>query len=81
MSYKTTYRADGRLDKLDYLFSIGYDDQGLYRDGKGRTIGVDNTQGDLMDSRSYDVLGKLGYWIDDNQRLQFTVNRYKIKSS
>ncbi|MDP3841319.1 MAG: TonB-dependent receptor [Oxalobacteraceae bacterium] len=80
MSYKTTYRADGRLDKLDYLFSIGYDDQGLYRDGKGRTIGVDNTQGDLMDSRSYDVLGKLGYWIDDNQRLQFTVNRYKIKS-
>lgn len=80
MSYKTTYRADGRLDKLDYLFSVGYDDQGLYRDGKGRTIGVDNTQGDLMDSRSYDVLGKLGYWIDDNQRLQFTVNRYKIKS-
>jgi iron complex outermembrane receptor protein len=80
MSYKTTYRVDGRKDKLDYLFSIGYDSQGLYRDGGGRAIGADTTQGDLMDSRSYDVLGKLGYWIDDNQRVQFTVNRYKIKS-
>jgi iron complex outermembrane receptor protein len=80
MSYKTTYRVDGRKDKLDYLFSIGYDNQGLYRDGGGRAIGADTTQGDLMDSRSYDVLGKLGYWIDDNQRVQFTVNRYKIKS-
>ena len=80
LSYKTTYRADGRLDKLDYLFSVGYEDQGLYLDGKGRPIGVDVTQGDLMDSRSYDVLGKLGYWLDDTQRLQFTINRYKIKS-
>lgn len=80
LSYKTTYRADGRLDKLDYLFSVGYEDQGLHLDGKGRAIGVDVTQGDLMDSRSYDVLGKLGYWLDDTQRLQFSVNRYKIKS-
>lgn len=80
LSYKTTYRADGRLDKLDYLFSVGYEDQGLYRDGKGRAIGVDVTQGDLQDSRSYDVLGKLGYWLDDTQRLQFSINRYKIKS-
>ena len=80
MSYKTTYRVDGRKDKLDYLFSIGYDDQGLYRDGGGRTIGADTTQGDLMDSRSYDILGKLGYRIDDNQRLQLAVNRYQIKS-
>jgi iron complex outermembrane receptor protein len=80
LNYKTTYRANGRLDKLDYLFSIGYEDQGLHLDGKGRTIGVDITQGDLMDSRSYDVLGKLGYWLDESQRLQFAVNRYKIKS-
>lgn len=80
LSYKTTYRVDGRSDKLDYLFSVGYDDQGLYRDGRGRAIGADVTQGDLMDSRTYDVLAKVGYWFDDNQRLQFSLNRYKIKS-
>jgi len=80
LSYKTTYRIDGRLDKLDYLFSVGYDSQGLYRDGRGRSIGADVTQGDLMNSRTYDVLAKLGYWFDDNQRLQFSLNRYRIKS-
>ena len=80
LNYKTTYRVDGRLDKLDYLFSVGYEDQGLHLDGKGRSIGVDVTQGDLMDSRSYDVLAKIGYRPDDQQKLQFSVNRYRIKS-
>lgn len=79
-SYKTAYRLDGRDDKFEYLFALSYEDQGLYVDGKGRPIGTDNTQGDLMDSRTYDVLAKLGYWIDDDQRLQLSVNRYKIKS-
>ncbi|MDA8446926.1 TonB-dependent receptor domain-containing protein [Paracidovorax valerianellae] len=80
MGYKTTYRASGRQDRLDYLFAIAAEDQGLYRDAKGRSIGADNTQGDLMDSRSYDLLGKIGYWLDDNQRVQFSLNRYRIKS-
>lgn len=80
LSYKTTYRIDGRLDKLDYLFSVGYDSQGLYRDGRGRSIGADVTQGDLMNSNTYDVLAKVGYWFTDDQRLQFSLNRYRIKS-
>ncbi|MGK5009507.1 TonB-dependent receptor [Janthinobacterium sp. MDB2-8] len=80
MNYKTSYRLDGRTDKLEYLLAASYEDQGMYLDGKGRPIGSDNTQGDLMDSRTYDVLAKLGYVIDDNQRLQLSINRYKIKS-
>lgn len=80
LSTKMAYSANGRQEKLDYLFSIAAEDQGLWRDAQGRGIGADNTQGDLMDARSYDVLGKLGYWLDDNQRLQLSVNRYRIKS-
>lgn len=78
MSYKTTYGVDGNSGNLDYLFSLSYEDQGLFLDGRGDPVGVDNTQGDLMDSRSYDVLGKLGYWFDENQRLQLSINRYRI---
>ncbi|KML66624.1 TonB-dependent receptor [Pectobacterium peruviense] len=78
-SYKTTYRVDGREDYLDYLFSIGYENQGLYLDGNNRPVGVDNTQGDTMDSRSYDLLAKVGYWLDDYQRVQLSVNRYNIR--
>ena len=80
LGYKANYRVDGRLDKLDYLFALGYEDQGLYLDGAGRAIGVDVTQGDLMDSRSYDALAKIGYRPDDRQKLQFSLNRYRIKS-
>ncbi|MFB9287193.1 TonB-dependent receptor [Pseudoduganella plicata] len=80
LGYKTTYRADGRLDKLDYLFSVSYEDQGLYVDGAGRPVGVDVTQGDLMDSHSDDILTKIGYRPDDRQKLQFSVNHYRIKS-
>jgi iron complex outermembrane receptor protein len=80
MSYRTSYRVDGRRDKLDYLFAVGYEDQGLYLDGDGRAIGTDVTQGDLMATRAYDVHAKLGYWIDDHQELQVSSNRYRIKS-
>ncbi|ACX88690.1 TonB-dependent receptor [Pectobacterium parmentieri WPP163] len=79
-SYKTTYRVDGREDYLDYLFAIGYENQGLYLDGNNRPVGVDNTQGDTMDSRAYDLLAKVGYWLDDYQRIQLSVNRYNIKN-
>lgn len=81
LNYKTSYRLDGRRDKLDYLFALSYEDQGLHLDGRGRPIGVDVTQGDLMDSRSHDMLGKIAYYPDDRQKLQFTVNRYRIKSN
>ncbi|QDX32010.1 TonB-dependent receptor [Dickeya poaceiphila] len=79
MSYKTTYGFSGREEYLDYLFSVSYEDQGLFLDGKNRPIGVDNTQGDLMDSRAYDVMAKVGYWLDNDQRVQLSLNRYQIK--
>lgn len=80
MNYKTTYSVNGAEDRFDYLFAASYEDQGLYKDANNRAIGVDNTQGDLMDSRAYDLLAKVGYWIDDYQRVQLSVNRYQIKN-
>ncbi|MBP2171434.1 iron complex outermembrane receptor protein [Erwinia toletana] len=79
MSYKTTYAVDGREEYLDYMFAVSYEDQGLLLDGNNQPVGVDNTQGDLMDSRAYDILGKVGYWLDDDQRIQLSVNRYQLK--
>lgn len=80
-SYKATYRLDGQSGNVDYLLGLSYEDQGLFVDGNGDPVGVDNTQGDQMDSRAYDVLAKLGYWLDDDRRIQASVNRYEIKSN
>ncbi|MDW0359501.1 TonB-dependent receptor [Halomonas venusta] len=79
LSYKTSYGVSGNRGDVDYLFSASLEDQGLFLDGNGDPVGVDNTQGDLMDSRSFNVLGKLAYWIVDDQRLQFTLNHYNIE--
>ncbi len=78
-SYRTNYGVSGNKDALDYLFSLSYEDQGRYVDGDGDPIGVDNTQGDLMDSDAYDVFGKVAYWFDDDRRLQLSVNHYRLE--
>ncbi|MDT3502524.1 TonB-dependent receptor [Stenotrophomonas maltophilia] len=79
-SYRADYRISGSNGRWDYLFGVGHEDQGLWLDGDGTAIGTDTTQGDLMATRAYDLHAKLGYWIDDNQELQFSSNRYRIKS-
>ncbi|MBB3225135.1 TonB-dependent receptor [Pseudoduganella umbonata] len=79
-NFKASYRLEGRGDAFDYLFALSAEDQGLHLDGQGRPLGTDNTQGDLMDSRAFDALAKLGYDIDADQRLQLSVNRYRLKS-
>lgn len=78
-SYKASYRAEGHSGNLDYLVGISYEDQGLFIDGAGDPVGVDNTQGDQMDSDSYNLLAKVGYWLDDNRRIQASLNRYQIE--
>ncbi|OLO05424.1 TonB-dependent receptor [Salinicola socius] len=78
-SYRTNYGVSGNKDAIDYLFSLSYEDQGLYLDGDDDAIGVDNTQGDLMDSRAYDVFGKVAYWLDDDRRLQLSINHYRLE--
>jgi iron complex outermembrane receptor protein len=52
----------------------------LFKDANNHAIGVDNTQGDLMDSRAWDLLAKVGYWLDNDQRVQLSLNRYRLKN-
>ena len=48
-------------------------------DADGDVIGVDNTQGDIMDSKTANVFVKGGYnWND--QRLELMVNHFKVKN-
>ena len=80
-SYKVTYGIDGSRGDIDYLFNVSYLSQGAFLDGSNQRIGTYDDQGDLMDSRSYDLMAKAGYWIDDNQRIGLSVNRYRIANN
>lgn len=79
--YKLDYRVEGSNGNWDFLAAATYQTRGLFYDATGTPIGVDNTQGDIMDSTSHDIILKLGYWLDDNQNLAFTVNRFQLKGN
>lgn len=71
----------GASGDLDYLFAAGLTRTGLYFDAEDRPIGVDNTQGDIMDGEGRDLFAKVGYSINTDQRLQFTANTFNFASN
>jgi iron complex outermembrane receptor protein len=80
-SYKLDYRAEGSSGNWDFLAAATFQTRGLFYDANGTPIGVDNTQGDIMDSKSHDLMLKLGYWFDDNQHVSLTANRFLLKGN
>ncbi|HEY6612811.1 MAG TPA: TonB-dependent receptor plug domain-containing protein, partial [Pseudomonas sp.] len=79
MGYKLDYRVEGNQGNWDYLAAISGQTRGMFYDANGELIGVDDTQGDTMDSSSTDLLVKLGYWFDADQNLELMVNRFQLE--
>lgn len=78
LGYKFDYQVSGSKDSWDFLAGATYQSRGMFYDADGRRIGVDNTQGDIMDSDSHDILLKVGYWLDDDQNLELMINRFYL---
>jgi iron complex outermembrane receptor protein len=81
LEYKLGYSIAVKKDAFDVLASVQLKESGLYYDGDGDNIGVSETHGDLMDSSQQDYFIKLGYDIDDGQRLELLANYYQIQNS
>ncbi|MEE2870710.1 MAG: TonB-dependent receptor [Pseudomonadota bacterium] len=79
LSYKVDYRVDGTKGNWDYLLGLSYIDRGMFYDADGELIGVDNTQGDIMNSESHDIFLKLGYWLSDEQNIELSINRFALE--
>lgn len=78
--YGLSYSLSNSFDAADVLAGISYRSTGMAYDADGEVIGVDNTQGDTMDSESLDLFLKTGYDWDD-QRVELMVNHYDIESN
>ncbi|HEX7035664.1 MAG TPA: TonB-dependent receptor [Pseudomonadales bacterium] len=78
--YGLTYSLSNRFGNADVLASLSYRESGIAYDADGDVIGVDNTQGDTMDSTSIDGFIKAGVeWAD--QRLELTANHFDLESN
>ena len=81
LSYKLGYQAQGAKGNWDYLVGLTRETQGMYLDSHGDYVGAASVRGDIQDSDSYDVFGKVGYWFSDDQNLEFEHNRYELEGN
>lgn len=81
LEYKADYRVEGTSGNWDFLGAGSYQARGLFYDADGKAIGVDETQGDVMDSDGYDILLKAGYWFTPRQNLELMVNRFYLEGN
>jgi iron complex outermembrane receptor protein len=66
-----------------YDMSVGatFERRGAYLDGHGNRIGVDGTQGEVQDSDSWSVFGRLGYQLSPSARLELIANRFELEGN
>lgn len=77
--YKLGMQHQTHIDKSWLLLAATWEIRGLYYDGNNRALGLEQIQGDLMDTRTHDILFKAGYNAEQ-QRIQLTYHDYAINS-
>ena len=68
-----------REGAFDATAGVAYDARGAFYDGNGRRIGMDNTQGDVQDSKTLSIFGRVGWQISPSTRLEIVGNRFELK--
>lgn len=81
LGHRLGYHLSAQQGDWDFLGGVTRQEQGIFRDGNGRNIGIDPIQGEIQDSTSYDLFAKLGYWIDDDQSLEFSLNHFELEGN
>jgi iron complex outermembrane receptor protein len=79
LGYRAAYRAGYRSGELGAIGAVAYEWRPMSYDGEGNLVGIDNTQGDTMNSSSLDLYGKVSYSIDADQSVTVMLNRFLMK--
>ncbi len=68
--------VSGSEGQVDYALDFGARHIGASYDANGQRIAPEPSQGDLFDSNTWNIGGKLGLRIDDEQRVQLSASHY-----
>lgn len=79
--YKGFYSIGQKVDKFDFYFAGSYHKRGISYDGRDNIVGLYAVQGDLQDSKQYDLYGKVGYEVTETGKLSLMVNRFNVKGT
>lgn len=78
LDWKTGYHVTHKDGGFDLLAYVGMQRRGMGYDGDGRRLGIDNVQGDTLDSRGDDLFFKIGQRFGA-QRIQLSLNRFNLR--
>ena len=70
-----------RAGDFDATVGAAFERRGVFLDGLGNRIGVDGTQGEIQDSDSWSVFGRLGYQLSDTARVELVANRFELEGN
>lgn len=68
-----------KAGRFDVSAGAAYEVRGIFRDGEGRPIGINLTQGETQDSKTLSLFGRFGYAVSDTMRLDLIAGRYELK--
>jgi iron complex outermembrane receptor protein len=78
---KVAAYAGYRAGAFDATVGAAVERRGAFLDGDGRRIGIDGTQGEIQDSDSWSVFGRIGYQLSDTARFDFIANRFDLEGN
>lgn len=76
---KTAGLVSWRENEFDATVGAAYEARGAFYDAQGRRVGINLTQGELMDSKSWSLFGRFGYEVGDSGRLDLIANRFELQ--
>ncbi len=76
--HKLDYRISRQDGDWDVLAAASRQERGVFFDGNDERVGI-AYPGELQNSTSYDLLGKIGYWIDDDQNIEASFNHFELE--
>jgi iron complex outermembrane receptor protein len=77
LDWKTGYHLSHKDGGFDLLAYVGMQRRAMGYDGHGRRLGIDNVQGDTLDSHGDDLFFKIGQRVGA-QRVQLSLNRFAL---
>lgn len=76
---KLSWLLGKRVGRIDLVGGVAFNKRGMFQDANGSPIGLYPTQGDIMDSTSRSVYGKVGIDLARHQRLEVLVNDFRLE--
>ena len=78
---KTAALAAWRGGAFDLTGGLAFERRGAFVDGHGERIGVDGTQGEIQDSDSWSMFGRLGYQLSGSARIELVASRFELEGN